>query len=77
MSQKTLGCLKCGSNYDVIPPDGVYTEPRAKLDNPPGDFVEMKKECISCKNKNQFIGTSPKLNNNLIFRIVLFKPKGW
>ena len=55
MSQKTLGCLKCGSNYDVIPPDGVYTEPRAKLDNPPGDFVEMKKECISCKNKNQFI----------------------
>lgn len=46
MSFKTLGCLKCGSSYDVIPPDGVYTEPRSKLDDPPGDFVEMKKECI-------------------------------
>lgn len=72
MSQKTLGCLKCSSN-DVISPDGVYTEPRAKLDDPPGDFVEMKKDVFPVKIKIQFIGTSPKLNNNLIFRIVLFK----
>ena len=50
MSQKTLGCLKCGCNYGLISPDGVYTEPRAKLDDPPGDFVEMKKECTSFKN---------------------------
>jgi len=72
MSFKTLGCLKCGSSYDAIPPDGVYTEPRAKLDDPPGDFVEMKKECIPARIKIQFIGTSQKLNNNF-FRIFSIK----
>jgi len=71
MSFKTLGCLKCGSSYDVIPPDGVYTEPRSKLDDPPGDFVEMK-NVFPARIKIQFIGTSPKLNNNF-FRIFSFK----
>ena len=61
MSFKTLGCLKCGSSYDVIPPDAVYTEPRSKLDDPPGDFVEMKKECISCKNKNTIYWYKPEI----------------
>lgn len=61
MSQKTLGCLKCGCNYEVIPPDGVYTEPHAKLDDPPGDFVEMKKEYISCKNKNTIYLYKPEI----------------
>lgn len=59
MSSKTLGCLKCGSNYDVVPPDGIYTEPHSKLDDPPGDYVEMKKQCISCKNKNTIYWYKP------------------
>ena len=52
MSSIALGCLKCGSYYEAIPPDGVYIEPHSKPKEPPGDFVEMKKECFSCKSKN-------------------------
>ena len=52
MSSIALGCLKCGSYYEAIPPDGVYLEPHSKPKEPPGDFVEMKKECFSCKSKN-------------------------
>jgi hypothetical protein len=61
MSSISLGCLKCGSSYEVIPPDGVYTEAHSKPKDPPGDFVEMKKECFSCKNKNTIFWYKPEI----------------
>jgi hypothetical protein len=61
MSSTEQGCLKCGSRYQVIPPDGVYTEPHSKRKDPPGDFVEMRKECFSCKNKNTIYWYKPEI----------------
>jgi hypothetical protein len=63
MSSIALGCLKFGSSYEVIRPDVVYTEliQNLMINDPPGDFVEIKKEYFSCKNKNTIYWDKPEI----------------
>jgi len=61
MSSIALGCLKFGSSYEVIRRDVVYTEAHSKPNDPPGDFVEIKKEYFSCKNKNTIYWDKPEI----------------